>query len=71
VRVRRRGFKPRARRARMWVLAVLAMLAAAHPCEAVQMEGIPAPPRWVTRWRPCDEPGAEVPQLSVTNATAG
>jgi hypothetical protein len=55
----------------MWVLAVLAMLAAAHPCEAVQMEGIPAPPRWVTRWRPCDEPGAEVPQLSVTNATAG
>jgi len=55
-----------------WVLAVLAMLTAALPCEAVQMEGTPAPPRWIIRWRPCDEPGVPgVPQLTVTNVTAG
>jgi hypothetical protein len=62
----------RARAMMGWVLAVLAMLTAALPCEAVQMEGTPAPPRWITRWRPCDEPGVPgVPQLTVTNVTAG
>jgi len=41
--------------------------------QAVQMEGIPAPPRWITTWKPCksDTPvPASERKFTIHNATA-